>query len=420
MAELDTTKSSDNLAVLPFYAVAAFAFVLLSSLMFVSADKLQGHYFQPDILALVHLAALGWASMIIFGASYQLLPVICEHPLFSSTLAFVSFVFLTIGSYLLVVSFWFFETGWLMIAAGSFVATAALCYALNVLCTSLIFKKYTIQKLFMVSSALWLVVTVTIGLVLAANLHKPFIKSNHLDILKLHAHAGIAGWFLQLITGVSVKLIPMFLLGKSRKDNLLKLAFILENAGIILFLADGFLFGTSSRIVIYASIGVAGIVCHLLYLADVFKNRLPRPLDYQMKHSILSFFFLALTLLLIPIVMISEQGKWSVLYGTLIFMGWLTAIILGKTYKTLPFIVWNIHYKKLTGLQKIPLPKHLYNETLVKYQFYLYIGGMAAIVAGIIGQVLLLTQLGIILFIGVSLIYAYSVFSILFHKPKLL
>lgn len=29
--------------------------------------------------------------------------------------------------------------------------------------------------------------------------------------LKLHAHAGIVGWFIQLITGVGSRLLPMFM-----------------------------------------------------------------------------------------------------------------------------------------------------------------------------------------------------------------
>ncbi|HEY1024743.1 MAG TPA: cbb3-type cytochrome c oxidase subunit I [Sphingobacteriaceae bacterium] len=418
MSDLNTSKAAAELAVLPFYAVATLAFFVLSVLLFISADYMGGHYFQPKLLAVVHLAALGWATMIIFGASYQLLPVICESPLFSSILAFASFILLTIGVYLLVVSFWFFQTGWLMICGGTFVLLSTLCYLANVLLTSQIFHQYSIQTLFMVSSALWLLFTVIVGLLLAVNLHQPFIERNHLDILKLHAHAGIAGWFLQLVTGVSIKLLPMFLLGRSQKERLLRYAFFLQNCGLLLFFADVFFTGFSSRALIWAALIAGGVICHMLYLLDVFKHRLPKPLDYQMKHSFLSFLFLAITLLVIPIVVISDSGHWSILYGTLIFMGWLTAIILGKTYKTLPFIVWNKHYKNLTGKQKVPLPKHLYNETLVKLQFFIYIAAMMVLVAGILSAVSMLVKAGFLLFIAVSLIYGYGVLSILFHKPK--
>src|SRR5690606_7695162 len=94
-------------------------------------------------------------------------------------------------------------------------------------------------------------ITTAIGLLLAVNLAYPFFSYNHLEVLKLHAHAGLAGWFLQLITGVSIKLIPMFLLGKSAKTTLLKGAFSFQNLGLLGFLFDQYFFGNSPRVYVY-------------------------------------------------------------------------------------------------------------------------------------------------------------------------
>src|SRR5690606_11914132 len=236
MAEIEIGRTPPGISILPFYFTGALAFVALTVFLFLSSDSLTGHYFSPHLLALVHTAALGWGSMVIFGAAYQLLPVICERDLFQPTLAFASYLFLTIGTLLLVISFWDFQVGLIIISGGACIVLAALLYLINVLGTSGAIRQYSIQHLFLSSSAFWLLFTTLIGLLLAINLAFPFFIRNHLDILKLHAHAGLAGWFLQLITGVSTKLVPMFLLSTSEKKGQLVVAFCLQNIGLMGFL----------------------------------------------------------------------------------------------------------------------------------------------------------------------------------------
>ena len=95
MASINIGKAPKNSAVLPFYGTGAIFFLALTLMLFISPTALEGHYFQPHLLAIVHTAALGWGTMVIFGASYQLLPVICERDLYSPSLALLSYLFLT-------------------------------------------------------------------------------------------------------------------------------------------------------------------------------------------------------------------------------------------------------------------------------------------------------------------------------------
>jgi len=418
MAGINIGKAPKDIAVLPFFAAGAVFFLLLAVLLFIAAPDLTGHYFSPRILALVHTAALGWGTMIIFGAAYQLLPVICERDLFSSPLAFISFLFLTAGSLLLIGTFWFFKTGGIMVTGGSLIFIAALLYSINVWKTARSCDRYAIAKCFILSSSLWLLLTIGIGLLLAVNLAFPFFDKSHLEILKLHAHAGLAGWFLQLITGVSIKLVPMFLLGKSQKDKLLRAALILQNAGLILFLTDGYFFGISIRTLLYATLLIAGIICWMLYIADVYRRRVKKKTDMAMKHVPVSFVFLLISLLLVPVVFY-KGGTAAVVYGTCIFMGWITALILGKTFKTLPFIVWNSHYKNLNGKVKIPLPKDLYSFTLLKYQYWLYIISMPLLLIGLVFASLIIIRISLFIWTVMAIIYLQNVLKILFHQTRI-
>ena len=419
MSDIFVNKAPKELAVIPFYATAAVFFTLLCILHFLSASDITGHYFNPPILAIVHAAALGWASMIIFGAAYQLLPVICERELFSTKMAFLSYIFLSLGTCGLIWCFWRFEMGWLMITSGSFVMASSYLYAINLYLTANDTNKSQASQHFLLISAFWLCFTTTVGLLLAINLRYTFIPRNHLDILKLHAHAGLAGWFLQLICGVASKLIPMFLLGKSKKTSLLYAALVLQNVGLILFLADGYANPVNLRMSLYGLLVFIGTICWVLYIIDTYRHRARKKIDVHMKHTGSSFLFLSLAFILIPVIIASAHTKWPALYGTFIFFGWITGIILGKTFKTLPFIVWNNRYKNLNGKGKIPMPKHLYNERLIPYQYYLYLAALILMCIGIVLEAPLLLRITGILWIALSVLYGYNVFRVIFHKTVL-
>ena len=416
MAGIPIGKAPHPVAVLPFYATGALCFAGLALLLLLSAGELTGHHFSPHLLAIVHTAALGWGTMVIFGAAYQLLPVICERDLYSVPLAVGSYAMLTIGALLLVCSFWHFEVGALMITGGSMVVIAALLYTINVCATAINHGHATPQQVFMVSSAVWLLVTAVIGLLLAINLRYTFIPRNHLELLKLHAHAGLAGWFLQLITGVSAKLVPMFLLGKSKHGWLLYAALVLQNAGLVLFLADGYFNPITAKMLVYGGIVALGTAAWLIYLADAYRNRLRRKVELLMKHAGLSFASLVLGFVLLPLAYYLPDTRWVSLYGTFLFLGWITAIILGKTFKTLPFIVWSNRYSHLTGKTKVPLPKQLYSERLTVYQFYLYAAAFTLLVGGLIADYTPLIRIALVLWVLLAGVYVVNVAKIIFHK----
>lgn len=418
MPGINIGKAPKNNAVLPFYGTAAVFFLVLTGMLLISPTALEGYYFQPHLLAIVHTAALGWGTMIIFGASYQLLPVICERDLYNTSIALLSYFLLTFGAVLLILSFWLFRTGMIMIGGGSLILIAALLYFVSVWKTAGSCKKYSVQRCFIISSAIWLVLTVSAGLLLAINLRYPFIPGNHLEILKLHAHAGLAGWFLQLIAGVSIKLVPMFLLGKSTREKWLSRAFWLLNAGLILFIGDGYLNGITGRLFLYEMLVAAGVVLWLLYLHDVYKNRVKKKMDLQMKYVFISILALLISLLLIPAIYYGADHQWAIIYGVFVFLGWISAIILGMTFKTLPFIVWNERYKSMNGKVKIPMPKQLYKEHVLNWQFRCYIMALPLLALGLLLHLGIMIRISGFIWVLVAALYCYNAAVVIFHKRR--
>src|ERR1035437_2971204 len=105
------SKNTSYKVVIPFYGYAALAFLVATLLLFTSSSVFTKHYFHPQVLAITHLMALGWGTMMILGASHQLVPVLIEGKLFSNVLAYLSFSLAAIGIPLLVYAFYRFNMG---------------------------------------------------------------------------------------------------------------------------------------------------------------------------------------------------------------------------------------------------------------------------------------------------------------------
>ena len=101
-----SVKTTTWKVVLPFYLYASVAFLAATVILLCSANDISSHYFHPHSLAVTHIMALGWGTMIILGASHQLVPVLIEGRLYSNKLALASFILAGIGIPLLSYGFY--------------------------------------------------------------------------------------------------------------------------------------------------------------------------------------------------------------------------------------------------------------------------------------------------------------------------
>src|SRR5688572_9769453 len=124
-------KNTTHTVVLPFYIYAALSFLAATILLFIYSSAFTQHYFHPKTLAITHTMALGWGTMIILGASHQLVPVLIEGKLFSIALAHVSFILAALGIPLLVFAFFQFNLGWPAKWGGLLINAAILAYVVN-------------------------------------------------------------------------------------------------------------------------------------------------------------------------------------------------------------------------------------------------------------------------------------------------
>src|SRR5215831_2429031 len=126
------SKTTTHKVVMPFYIYAALSFLVATALLFTSSETFTQHYFQPHTLAITHIMTLGWGTMIILGASHQLLPVLIEGKLFSNALAYLSFAFAAAGIPMLVCAFYTFTINLEAQYGAVLINAAIIAYVINV------------------------------------------------------------------------------------------------------------------------------------------------------------------------------------------------------------------------------------------------------------------------------------------------
>jgi len=408
--------------VVPHFIFGGLALLVITLLIVVEPAIFTQQFINPKLLAVTHLTVLGWVTMIIFGALYQLIPVIMEVKLYSEKLAKISFILLALGAICLSYSFWNFDIGIEMYFSAGFIIIAVILFVINVVATSIKSTKASIERTFIVTAVGWLLFTVFAGLTLVINLAHPFLKPSQVTLIKLHAHAGIIGWFFQLIIGVSSRLLPMFMVSHNLHKKKLTATYYILNLGLLIGV---FSLYYKWRIGINIAVisGVIGILFYLSYLFEAYKKRIRKHLDIGMKQSVLSFLILLIPLLLILLLTFGFNPLKNltqpiiIAYGSTIVLGFITSLILGQTYKTLPFIIWLKVYRNRVGKGKIPLPKELYSEKIATIQLWSFSAGFIVLLAGIFLQNISLVRIGGIILVLTVLLYNYNSLKIILHKP---
>jgi len=408
--------------VLPFYIFASLSFLVATILLVLNTDIFHQHYFHPHTLAITHVMALGWGTMMILGASHQLLPVLIEGKLDSNLLAYLTFIFTAVGIPLLAIGFYIFHTGWVLQTGAVLINLGVVCYLTNVISSIYESKKHDVHAWYMMAASVWLFSTTFFGLLLVFNFSRSLLPADSVTYLSIHAHLGLVGWFLLMVVGVASRLIPMFLISKYTNNKTLWLIFTLINLSLISFILFKVINLAGSLYYVPLLFALIAIVLFGSYCRKAYKVRIRKNVDEQMKVSLLSVIQMLLPFIALIIVLAllpdDKHPNVALLYGFCIFFGWITAIIFGMTFKTLPFIVWNKVYHQKAHGGKTPAPKDLFSEKVFNRMSIAYLAGFILFVAGIILLNDVLLKTGAVALLAAAVLYVFNTGITLLHQPK--
>jgi len=430
-AGLSTQNAPSPTVVVPHFVFGAVSFLIATVMMLlVAPDLIYYYHLNARMLSLTHILVLGFVTMVIFGALYQLIPVVMEVKLFSEKLAKTTFYLFGPGIVILVISFWnatFDNTQnwyWFWLS-GALLLLSVMIFVFNTLMSASKTERRDMGNRFVIAAILYLLLTVSMAILLIVNLAVPFIPVSVLGLLKMHLSLGLVGWFLMLVIGVSSKLMPMFLIIHKLPEHLLDYSFYVLNAGLLLLVSALYFYPEPWLLMSFSAVIFVGVIIYLRYIRYAFKHRFRKNLDVGMKITAMAFILFAIILILGILVVLDPDFlsayhiRISIAFGASFLLGFLTAIILGQTYKTLPFIIWLQRYQSKVGKIKVPLPHELYSAKLAKIHGQTYFPAFLLLITGILFAWVVVIQIAAVLFFITALLYNINVFKIVFHKQKI-
>ncbi|HUY77396.1 MAG TPA: hypothetical protein VMV29_11540 [Ktedonobacterales bacterium] len=360
---------------LPFLltgALGAAAFGLL--LPFVAPQALLAPDF-PRVLAVVHIATLGWLTMTIMGASLQLAPVILVSPLRAARFSRAQYPIYVVGVALLITGFWMSQT-LLLIFGGALVVLAVAHYAVIMGATLARGATHPLSARYLAAAVGYLCVVVSLGFTAALNFHYGFLGEAVDRLLLAHITVGVVGWLTCTLMGVSYTLVRMFALVHTHADDLGRRIFLLLNVGVI-GLALGFALGWAP---LQALAGLSLIVAVWLFAYDyarMLHARKRKPLDVTQRHALVAVGYLAVVAPAgVAAALFGAREPVVVALGLAALVGWLGQSMIGYLYKIVPFLVWQSRYGPLVGRQRVPLMRDLIHQRVALVSFWLINGAL--------------------------------------------
>ncbi len=402
--------------VLKYFLTAIFSYLLINILLVFNFDTFQGHHFQPKILSITHIATLGWITMIIFGALFQLIPVVLQVKLFSEVLAEIQYWIFTLGVFTLVYSFWFFTIDIPLTIGASLINLGVLIFLINVIATFTKVKEWNLTATYLSAALFYLLITAAAGLLLAVNLGFPYIEGNHLVYISYHVNIAVVGWVAMVIMGVTFKLIPMFTLSHNFSNKSGKIAFGLINAGLIGFLYELHAPQIKYLYIISAVLTALGIFFFLYQVYLIFKKRIRKKLDAALKFTAAAYAFFGITTVSSFIFLLVDYTtirNLSLAYGYLIFFGFISMLIVGQMYKILPFLTWYHKYSSIAGLEKVPTLREMYNEKLSYISFALMLAAVIGVPVFALLDILSVVLVFFILMLISASLFGFNMINIL-------
>lgn len=404
-----------------YFLASILGFVALTFLMFLNANAIKGYHFQPKLLGLTHIATLGWITMIIFGAMFQLVPVVLQVKLFSEKLGEAQFWIYSAGVIGMIMSFFKFDTFLLAIFA-SLVSLAILIFIFNITASMIKVKEWNLTGTYIAAALFYLFLTVAAGIMMAVNLYSPYFKTNHLEYLKLHAHLAFIGWVSMVIMGVSYKLIPMFSLSHGFSLKPAKWVFAFINAGLLLLTVEYHFPQRTIMLPISAILFAAGNLIFLYQVYLIMKNRVRKILDVGLTYSMVSFVMMFAATVLGVFLVFEKFLDFNVLsrivliYSYVILFGYFSLLIVGQMYKIVPFLVWFHKFSAKVGIESVPMLKDMYSEKLARLEFILMNSALAGTITAIAleNEILMYVSTGV-MFLS-SLLFLKNMFSIFLTK----
>jgi hypothetical protein len=349
----------------------------------------------PLTLALTHLGTLGFLSMVMLGALYQMLAVVAGSPVPWLRSAHAVHALFVVGAAALT---WGIAQG---ATAAVFVAIALLGPAfllfLVPVATALLRAPTRDETVIgMGAAVLCLLLTVVAGTWMAHGHGGMRFPGPRELWIRVHLCVALLGWVGGLIVAVSWQVLPMFYLAREVPRPAKRIVQVLATGGALLPVAvlgvDAFGLADAARRPLAGPAALAALpavlsVWFLHPAASAWSLR-----GRRRKRSDASLQFWRTGLVMAPLTGIAAGAawllpgeRWDLLFGWLAIWGWAGTIVHGMLTRIVPFLVWLHRFAPRVGEVPVPSVRALLPDRRVRIGHALHAGSLLLGAGAILG-----------------------------------
>lgn len=411
-------------AVAPFFFVAPLGLAGAGAVLFGMSGDDFAAYNHPHVLAVVHALVLGWVTLTIFGATYQLGSAVLGGVRARPRLLWFQLATHVAGVSALMVSFRAWDLDWLHWVP----ALALTSVAIHIWTAQGAFRPsfdWSPTRTYLFVSNFFLVATVLVGATWAQMLDGGWIELTPSRI-GAHAFLGLVGWLAVTLMGVHYQLIPMFMLVGSKPPRLARSALGLVVAGLLLFFVSGVAQQGAALWMTGVVLMASGCVLWLLDQIAGIKNRRRRKPDLYFVSILVSlgFFVLTVGLGLAAAAGIAIDGLTSastrLLFAFFVtgVVGWMGTALVANSYKIVPFLIWFHRYSARAGSGPVPLLADMYSAAWAKVVVTVHVAATSLLLAAVVTRATPILMIAATALIGAALAHAAGLLAMLLPKTS--
>ncbi len=395
--------------VLRFFMTGAIFGVLLG--LFLLLDSFHVNLGNNKQALLTHTLSLGVMASFMFGALFQMLPVIAGVVIKMPTKkAMVVHLLFIVGLSLQLYAFWDLSTPFIYFLASAYLGIG-LFYAIFLMLKELIqIKDHSSSSKGMIYALLSLSLAIFCGIYMLLSLGGYIDGSLFTQIREIHYSFALFGWIALLIISVSFQVVEMFYVTPKYPlfiSNYLTLAIfsllILKILAIFMGLGTELITSLLSLLFIL----YAGITLHRLY----HRKRPTSDATVWFWRLGMGLFIVSMFITILEtFIDISTDIK---MLSNISFIGFGLSIIFAMVYKIVPFLTW-FHLSN-QGYIEAPMMHDVIHPKKAKIHFYIHISMLTILITAIFFDYFILNLLSAIL---VLISFAWLFYNLVYAIRK--
>lgn len=391
---------------MPFLLAAPYFAIAASLLLVWQGEAALVSRWTPVTLAMTHLVVLGFLTMTIAGALFQLLPVTAGVAIpLARPLSRCAFGALVAGTALLAGALGSGLHGQALRAAAGLLGIAGFAF-LSAIGAAIAGRVPPAARALVEGvryAAAALAITIALGATLALYLGGVGVLDAPL-LTDVHAAWGLVGWVVVLTATVSFQVIPMFQ-GTSTYPRWLE--------ACLPALVFALLFGWTAAVLLDApwwrlacEVGVALVLIKYVLTTMLYLRRKRKP-DAGTRFWQLSMACLLLAVLLrfVPFAALGiDAGTRALLIGVLVIVGCAVSAVNGMLYKIVPFLVWFHLQDDRVAHERIPTMTSILGEDRARRQWRWHLAGFLLLLLAPLAPGVLARPAGLFLLVSMLLL----------------